>query len=214
VTAPAEHGEGTGPVRLRRVPQQARSKAKVARVLDAADELLAREGADALTTTRIAAEAGVSVGALYQYLPDRTAIIDALAARYLGRLEALMDSLVELANSERWPDPVDVLVDAFTALYREEPGFRALWFGRHLTEEMRAADRRHKSTMAEGVHSILCAQGMLGDNEEAVLVCYTAFLAADAVMQEAFRADPGGSPELIAHLKILLRSYPTTQEVR
>jgi AcrR family transcriptional regulator len=54
-------------------------------VLKAADRLLAAEGTDALTTTRVAAEAGVSIGALYQYLPDRDAILHALADRYLTR---------------------------------------------------------------------------------------------------------------------------------
>lgn len=196
-------------VRLRRVPQQARSRAKVARVLEAADRLLAREGAEALTTTRVAAEAGVSVGALYQYLPDRAAIIDALADRYLARLETLMAAFVDAAQTERWPDPVEVLVESFAAVYRQEAGFRALWFGRHLTDETRAADRRHKRAMSEGVHQILCAQGLLDDSPEAALACYTAFLASDAVTQEAFRTDPQGSPELIAQLKDLLRAFLT-----
>src|SRR3954447_25159346 len=63
----------------RRVPRQARAREKLARVLEAADRLLAEEGVEALTTTRVAAAAGVSVGALYQYLPDRDAITEPLA---------------------------------------------------------------------------------------------------------------------------------------
>jgi AcrR family transcriptional regulator len=50
--------------RLRRVPTQARSRARVRRLVDAAEELLATEGAEALTTTRVAEVAGVSVGSL------------------------------------------------------------------------------------------------------------------------------------------------------
>jgi AcrR family transcriptional regulator len=212
VTIPAERPEDAVLPRLRKVPQQARSRAKVARVLEAADRLLAGEGAESLTTTRVAAEAGVSVGSLYQYLPDRAAIIDALAAGYLAKLEALMESFVDAAHAERWPDPVEVLVEAFAALYRDEAGFRALWFGRHLTEETRAADRRHKRTMATGVHRILCAQGVLHDDDQAAMFCYTAFLAADAVMQEAFRTEPAGAADLLDELKTLLRSYLAAQE--
>jgi AcrR family transcriptional regulator len=203
--APVE-GDVTG-VRLRRMPRQARSREKVARMLAAADRLLGRHGAEALTTTRVAAEAGISVGALYQYLPDRDAIIDAMADRYLARLEALMDSFVDRAAHESWPDPVTILVESFADLYRSEPGFRALWFGRHLTDRTREADRRHKRVMATGLHRILVAQRLLADDAAAETACYTAFLAADAVHQEAFRTDPGGDPELIGQLKIMLRAY-------
>jgi AcrR family transcriptional regulator len=197
----------TSPARQRRTPQQARSRQKLARVLEAADRLLVTDGAEALTTTRIAAAAGISVGALYQYLPDRDAIVDALAERYLGRLDELMASFVDRAASETWPDPVALLVDAFAALYRAEPGFRALWFGRHLTQRTREADRRHKRAMAAGLHRALVAQRLLPDDPAAATACHTAFLAADAVIQEAFRTDPDGSPDLLDELKTMLQAY-------
>lgn len=194
-------------LRLRRMPRQARAREKVARVLEAAERLLVAEGVDVLTTTRVAAESGVSVGALYQYLPDREAIIEALADLYLTRLEAAMESFVERARTETWSDPVTVLVDAFADIYRSEPGFRALWFGRHLTEWTRQADSGHKRVMAAGLHRILVAQGLLPDDREAATACYTAFLAADAVTQDAFRSDAAGDTELLGHLKSMLRAY-------
>ncbi|SPF07480.1 TetR/AcrR family transcriptional regulator [Streptomyces sp. MA5143a] len=194
-------------LRLRRMPRQARAREKVARVLEAAERLLVAEGADVLTTTRVAAESGVSVGALYQYLPDREAIVEALADMYLTRLEAAMEAFVELARTETWSDPVTVLVDAFADIYRSEPGFRALWFGRHLTEWTRQADSKHKRVMAAGLHRILVAQRLLPDGREAATACYTAFLAADAVTQDAFRTDAAGDAELLGHLKSMLRAY-------
>jgi AcrR family transcriptional regulator len=104
-------------------------------VLDSAEELLATEGVEALTTTRIAGEANAAVGSLYQYFPDKTAIVDALAARYLEEFEGLMDAMAERAAGERWQadDLVDRLIDAYADRYRREPGYRALWFGRHLS---------------------------------------------------------------------------------
>ena len=75
---------GTTPDRLRRLPQQQRSREKLLRVLDAAEEVLAREGAGAFTTVRIAQAAGISVGTLYRYFPDKEAIVEALALRYWG----------------------------------------------------------------------------------------------------------------------------------
>ncbi|MER5519371.1 TetR/AcrR family transcriptional regulator [Streptomyces sp. NPDC002763] len=198
--------EETGVV-LRRTPQQARSKARLARVLKAAERVLVAEGVQALTTTRVAAEAKVSVGSLYQYLPDRDAIIDALAATYFSRLEEVMDDLVRTAAAEHWDDPVGVLIDGFAALYRAEHGFRALWFGNGLTDRTREADREHKRRMADGVRRTLLALGVVGDTEALGRACQAAVLAADALAQEAFRRDPEGDTALLDEAKLMLRGY-------
>ncbi|GAB20694.1 putative TetR family transcriptional regulator [Gordonia effusa NBRC 100432] len=192
---------------LRRVPQQARSRKLLARVLEAADVLLADQGPDSLTTTRVAAAAGVAVGSLYQYLPDRTAIIEALAAAYLQRFEATMAEMVTAAYREQWDDPAKVLIDAFADVYRTEPGYRALWFSRHLTETARAADRQHNERMAVTLKEVLLAQVPVADSERLLVACRTAQLMADGVMQEAFRADPEGDPALLREITSALRAY-------
>ena len=194
---------------LRRTPQQARSRARLARVLDAAERILVEEGVESLTTTRIAAEARVSVGSLYQSLPDRGAIIEALAAGYFAKLEAAMDELVRAASAEHWTDPVGVLIDAYAEIYRTEHGFRALWFGNGLTERTRAADREHKRRMADGIRRILLALHLAEDDENLARVCHAAMLAADVLAQEAFRRDTKGDTALLEEAKILLRGYLT-----
>ena len=194
---------------LRRTPRQARSKARLALVLRAAERILVEEGVEALTTTRVAAEAQVSVGSLYQYLPDRGAIIDALAAGYFARLEGVMDDLVGAAAKERWEDPVGVLVEAYAGIYRTEHGFRALWFGSGLTEQTRAADREHKRRMADGIRRVLLALRLAEDDDTLARVCHAAVLAADALAQEAFRRDVKGDAALLEEAKILLRGYLT-----
>ncbi|MFD8723219.1 TetR family transcriptional regulator [Streptomyces sp. NPDC059629] len=192
---------------LRRTPQQARSKARLAMVLKAAERVLVAEGVGALTTTRVAAKAGVSVGSLYQYLPDRDAIIDALAAGYFTQLEAVMDDVVRAAAVERWPDPVGVLIDTYAALYRTEHGFRALWFGSGLTDRTREADREHKRRMADGVRRVLLALGVAADTAALGRACHAAVLTADALAQEAFRRDAEGDTALLDEAKVMLRGY-------
>ncbi|MFF4357428.1 TetR/AcrR family transcriptional regulator [Streptomyces sp. NPDC001604] len=199
--------EVSGAAPLRRTPQQARSKARLARVLEAAERILIGEGVEALTTTRVAAAAKVSVGSLYQYLPDRDAIIDALAAGYFAKLEAAMDGLVQAAAAERWEDPVGVLIDAFAGIYRTEHGFRALWFGSGLTERTRAADRAHKWRMADGIRRVLLALDLAHDHETLARTCQAAVLAADALAQEAFRQNAEGDAELLDEAKVMLRGY-------
>ncbi|MEK8053293.1 TetR family transcriptional regulator [Ideonella sp. DXS22W] len=59
----------------RKLPQQARSSQLVAAILQAAVQVLAREGAQRFTTARVAERAGVSVGSIYQYFPNKAAIL-------------------------------------------------------------------------------------------------------------------------------------------
>ncbi|MGA0600413.1 helix-turn-helix domain-containing protein [Caulobacter sp. KR2-114] len=83
----------------RRRPRQARSRATYDSILQAALEVLARDGAGRLTTNRVAERAGVSIGTLYQYFPDKTAILlaaarrEALAGTSLAGCKALLDAL-------------------------------------------------------------------------------------------------------------------------
>ena len=76
--------------RLRNAPIQARSRERLRRVLDAADQVLAADGARAFTTTRVAAQAGVPIGSVYRFFPDKQAIVEALAVRYWSEFEDLV----------------------------------------------------------------------------------------------------------------------------
>ena len=194
---------------LRTRPVQARGRDKLARMLEVADRLIATEGADAVTTTRIAAEAGISVGSVYRYLPNRNAIIEALAQHYLGLLEEEMDALVAAVgpDEEDEPDLVGRAVDAFAAFYRAHPGFRALWFGRHMTAEALELDRAHKLRMAERIRALLVARGLGRDDRRTLRISQTIQLSTDAVIQEAFRTSPKGDKALLEQLKAMLRGY-------
>ena len=66
------------PTGRRRTPSQQRSRDTVEVLLEAAAQVFDREGAGA-TTNRIAERAGVSIGTLYQYFPDKTGMLQALA---------------------------------------------------------------------------------------------------------------------------------------
>jgi AcrR family transcriptional regulator len=203
---PPAGAPSAGPA-LRVVPQQARGKDKIARVLAAADQIMATEGADAITMIRLAAESGVSVGSLYRYLPNRETVIESLARHYLGLLEQQMDSMIEAVRLDPVDDLVDAGVEIFAEFYRSHPGFRALWFSRHLTEETRELDRAHKLVMAQRLRDLLVAQNIRQGNEITLQIGQTIQLTTDAILQEAFRTNPSGDPSLLAQLKVMIRSY-------
>src|SRR5262245_63101774 len=94
-----------------REPQQARSRARVEAILAAADAILADRGYEALTVRRIAETAGVPVGSIYQFFPDKAAIVDALGRHYISGFDQVIEDLVDRAQREEFGDIVGTVVD-------------------------------------------------------------------------------------------------------
>jgi AcrR family transcriptional regulator len=85
---------------VRRRPKQRRARQTVEAVLDAVIRLLKRDGSKAITTNRIAEVAGVSIGSVYQYFPDKRAIFTALHQRHVDQVDRMVQTkLVEHAES-------------------------------------------------------------------------------------------------------------------
>jgi AcrR family transcriptional regulator len=107
----------------RRAPQQARSSTLVAAVLDAAVQVLEREGARRFTMARVAERAGVSVGSLYQYFPNKGAILFRLQSDEWRQTSKLLRDILEdrtMLPGER----VRALVHAFLRSECEEATIR------------------------------------------------------------------------------------------
>jgi AcrR family transcriptional regulator len=79
----------------RKQPSQARSTELVSAILEAAVQVLAKEGAQRFTTARVAEKAGVSVGSLYQYFPNKAAILFRLQSDEWQQTLALLASILE-----------------------------------------------------------------------------------------------------------------------
>ena len=92
----------------RRRPRQRRAQQTVDAVLDAVVRVLKREGFSATTTNRIAEVAGVSIGSVYQYFPDRQAIFVALHQRHIDQI----DRMVETRLMEHAASSLDELIRA------------------------------------------------------------------------------------------------------
>lgn len=86
----------TGPrIATRKQPKQARSTELVAAILQAAAQVLAEEGAPRFTTARVAEKAGVSIGSLYQYFPNKAAILFRLQSDEWAQTQAMLRTILE-----------------------------------------------------------------------------------------------------------------------
>lgn len=194
---------------LRRVPTQARSREKVARAIAAAEAIALDEGAEAINLTRVAAASGVSVGALYQYLPDRDAIVAVLMARYHERLERSLEVATDaLRDLPRGVDAIDGVLDAVAEIYRDEAAGRALRTA-ITTPELAAARAAHKERMSAHVTELLRRAGVAPSGVDIEVAAAVAFAAADGVLHQAFDAEPALREQMLAELRRLLRIYLT-----
>jgi AcrR family transcriptional regulator len=110
-------------VSSRKQPQQTRSNELVAAILDAAVQVLAKEGAQRFTTARVAERAGVSIGSLYQYFPNKAAILFRLQSdEWRSTSGLLRDILAD--RTQPPPARLRALVHAFIRSECEEAAIR------------------------------------------------------------------------------------------
>jgi AcrR family transcriptional regulator len=110
----------------RRVPQRDRGERRVAEVLEAAALVIGERGYDAATMTEIAERAGASIGALYQYFPNKEAIGHALRQHYAEEMRASWASLMEDGGELSVKQLVDGMLDLMIEFMETRPAFLPL----------------------------------------------------------------------------------------
>ncbi len=104
----------------RKLPRQDRSRALVDAIVEAAARILVQQGRDALTTNAVALRAGVSIGSLYQYFPNREAILAAVAHDHLDAVHRRV-AAVDLDDADCLADAVARIISGLFAAHRINP---------------------------------------------------------------------------------------------
>ena len=97
----------------RKTPIQARSTVTVESISEATIQVLLSHGAERLTTTRVAERAGVSVGTLYQYYPNKQSLLFAVLENHLNRIAAKVEAACENARHQPLAEMIRQMVEAF-----------------------------------------------------------------------------------------------------
>lgn len=105
----------------RKAPRQARSAATVDAIFEATVQVLLAEGTARLTTTRVAARAGVSIGTMYQYFPNKRALLLALFDRHMGSVVDAVEAACVVSHGEPLTEIAQALVAAFMAMVQSRP---------------------------------------------------------------------------------------------
>lgn len=115
----------------RRVPAQQRAVATVEAILAAAARVFVREGFAGATTNRIAERAGVSIGSLYEYFPNKDTILVALVDRHIADGEAVLaEAVADVATNKvvGFPAIIRRFVEAVVQLHAIDPPLHRVLF--------------------------------------------------------------------------------------
>jgi AcrR family transcriptional regulator len=175
----------------RRQPQQRRARHTVEAVLDAVVRILKREGVAAVTTNRVAEVAGVSIGSVYQYFPDKRAIFVALHERHVRAI----DRMVEAKLLEHAASPLDRLLRAMVeAMVEAHEGDPELYELLHTEVPHRAEGTRDFAVRLHGAFRLAIAAraNELGTPRDLDTVVFVVTHMVEALSHGAVLRRPAG----------------------
>lgn len=189
------------PLRVR--PQQARSREKVDRILDAAAVLIADEGLSQVTSTRIAREAGLPPATVYHYFKDRDAILMALASRTMERVDAAIVSAMPSAddhNPQSWLRLIDLIYEQ----YRATPGFVPMLAALRSTAELRSLADASNRRVAEFLAERLLQGAIRLPRTRLERIALMLSDACQALFEKALLEEPQEARAIVAELKEMI----------
>jgi AcrR family transcriptional regulator len=191
---------------MRKLPRQARSRQLVEAILEAGARILSDGGWAAFNTNAVAERAGVSIGSLYQYFPDKLALIAAIRSRHLDDcLTALSGLDLSCADhDESAPD----LVDALIAAHSRYPGLHRVL----LDDAPSAPDHLDPESAYEKAYLGLYAKALNPDANEApddrgLAAALVLSDAVDGVIHNAARRGQLNDPAIRYWLVLLVNAF-------
>jgi AcrR family transcriptional regulator len=190
----------------RRAPQQSRSRERVDLILQAARELIGLKGNDAVSMREIASRARVPIASVYDYFPDKNAIIRSLMVTYLARIVGSLAAILnDVTVAEDLPDATDRMVDAFVAIFREERELATIWSAVQANTTLRDLDFEDGRRIAELLILRFRSVAPEADPEGIRDACVYAVFTVATTARIAIYTSPRDGERLLLEFKRLMR---------
>jgi AcrR family transcriptional regulator len=192
----------------RKKPSQERSRDRVDRILDATASLLGSKPLEKITTAAIAEKAGVPIGSVYQYFPNKLAVLAELARRVMEKVDIRTASLIaEDFGVLPWDQAIDRAIDATMQGYSEQPGYAQLLLSIRPTPEFREITDESNERVAAMLAFHPALQAVI-PADRIQLVTRAAIQAVNALQDWALAEDdPAVANEMVSEMKTLLKGY-------
>jgi AcrR family transcriptional regulator len=191
---------------VRHRPVQARGRERFDLILRTGREQLAQVGVDGFTFDGLAAAAGIPIGSVYQFFPNKHALICELSSQDTDALAAALARAADQFPSEDWQDDVDRLIDHLADLWRSEPGRRHVWLAMQSTALTRSLAAEQTGRITDQVVPLVAWLLPSGSGRRSRTV-------AEVVVQMCYSLlhfsvhDDRPHPATVRELKRALRSY-------
>jgi AcrR family transcriptional regulator len=176
-------------------------------MLNACATLVDEVGYEGLTTTLLAERAGVAIGSVYQFFPDKRAVVQALTQRNLEVYLSRLTEQVSASDGAHWWGGVETALDEYVRMHRITPGFRTLHFGDVVDMNLLDTSRDNNAVIADHLAGLLVDRFAVPDTDRLRFSLAVAVEGADALIKLAFRRDPAGDDRVVTEAKTLLREY-------
>ena len=187
---------------MRRAPSQKRSRERVERMLAAASALIAEQGSDAMKMGDVAERAGVSIGSLYQYFPDKGAIIRTLAERTNARgRECIETELAGVTDSAGFSAAFGGLIDTYYNLFLTEPVMRDIWSGTQADKQLRDIELADSRANGALLADVLRRLQPAADPGELTRIAFLVMSLGEATMRLAISVGREEGRALVADYK-------------
>lgn len=177
----------------RKRPRQERSRATVDTLLEATARVLVKHGFDGLTTNLVADTAGVSIGSLYQYFPNKAALVGALIEKHVEEMTSLVLSEIARVASLPMAGAIRSVIELMIRVHAVEPELH-----RVLTEQVPRVGRMAKLREIDAI-SHRMVSGLLAHRRDELAIedpDLTAFVLVSSIEAITHRAALF-SPELL-----------------
>jgi AcrR family transcriptional regulator len=191
----------SNPVRV--APQQKRSERRLAAFLEAAAALFVEVGYEAATMTAIAERSASSIGALYNYFPDKQAIALTLVNQYGLELEAYWKPLIEQAAKLTHREFADLFIERISELVRQRPAYLSLATA---PVRFRRPPAAKKALWAAFGNAFRAKNPSLSE-EQSVLAAKVTLQMVSGLMMLYAEAAPKGKDLVVDEFKKVLTSY-------
>lgn len=193
----------------RKRPKQARSREMVETILEATARVLVHEGYDGTTTNRVAEVAGVSVGSLYQYFPNKDSLVAELMRRHVEQMEGVFGERLEELKDAPLDVAVRALVEVAIRVHAVDPELHRVFLER--VPRMAGLDtvRAAESRIEEGLRAFLERRRVEVAPVDPGLAAFVVFRAVESATHAAVLDRPrhleGG--RLVNELTALVLGY-------